>query len=621
MEPVRFPLFLSNIAASRVPPLRVKSQALSKKTALLFKRKWVQLAWLLAIFVPAAHAQSSVTAASCSQSDVNAVINGPTHTAVDGDTIHIPAGSCTWSSGITISGVGISVRGAGAPHTGTGTSGAGTSTTTITDSINDGATPLFNVQGVSRGRTIRFSMMQIQPGGVTNGYSPFQIIGSCTAGGCPNLRMDNITFTGWAGSGPAAAWLVRVDNMYGVLDHNSVATVLLANVNHSAWLGVGHYGDNSWAQPDSFGTASALYFENNLFTDNGGPFDTDASDLYQDVGGARVVVRYNTYTGLASSASYFHGTETTGRPRGGRQLEMYNNSIAVTGSAFGVLSTMRSGVGYIYNNATTTTGSGVINYWVAAMVLRTYRGPSPGWGSCDGTGASDTNDGRVYASGTITSVSGSTQFSDSTKNWATNQWTSNGAPYSVHNITQNFGDEIASNTSSTITLTSPPLNNTDSPFAWNAGDRYEILRAAACVDQPGRTAGNPVSGATPTPAGSLRQPIGGIYEWGNTLSGSKYNLGITSNGTSKLIADRDFYAYNGSFSGTSGTGSGLLASIPATCTAGVAYWVTDENALYKCTATNVWASVYTPYTYPHPLTTGSVASLPAAPTGLTATVQ
>src|SRR5690348_9059501 len=71
------------------------------------------------------HAQGTYTAASCSQSDVNAVINGPTHTAVDGDTIIIPSGSCTWSSGITINGKGIDITGSGTPNTGGGTFGSG----------------------------------------------------------------------------------------------------------------------------------------------------------------------------------------------------------------------------------------------------------------------------------------------------------------------------------------------------------------------------------------------------------------------------------------------------------------------------------------------------------------
>src|SRR5262249_7489940 len=37
---------------------------------------------------------ATYNAASCNRSDVNAVINGPTHVAVDGDVIQIPSGSC-----------------------------------------------------------------------------------------------------------------------------------------------------------------------------------------------------------------------------------------------------------------------------------------------------------------------------------------------------------------------------------------------------------------------------------------------------------------------------------------------------------------------------------------------
>src|SRR5262245_52282431 len=63
-------------------------------------------------------AQGNYTAASCNYSDVNAVINGPTHTAVNGDTINIPAGTCTWTSGLSVpSGIGISIIGAGASLT------------------------------------------------------------------------------------------------------------------------------------------------------------------------------------------------------------------------------------------------------------------------------------------------------------------------------------------------------------------------------------------------------------------------------------------------------------------------------------------------------------------------
>src|SRR5271156_6659460 len=107
------------------------------------------LSLLLLLTPVAAHAQSggaTIKAASCQQSDVNAVINGPTHTAVNGDTIQIPAGSCTWTSGITISGVGIDITGTGTPNTGAGTFGPGTSTTTL---IMSGSTPFFKFTGLT----------------------------------------------------------------------------------------------------------------------------------------------------------------------------------------------------------------------------------------------------------------------------------------------------------------------------------------------------------------------------------------------------------------------------------------------------------------------------------------
>jgi hypothetical protein len=91
----------------------------------------------------------------------------------------------------------------------------------------------------------------------------------------------------------------------------------------------------------------------------------------------------------------------------------------------------------------------------------------------------------------------------------------------------------------------------------------------------------------------------------------------------------------GGFTGAAGTGSGLLSARPSTCTAGpggtygtsptgsygVAYFATDSNSLSVCTATNTWTNVYTPYTYPHPLESGSTSgSTPPAPSNLSGTV-
>src|SRR5277367_859471 len=153
---------------------------------------------LLLLLTPfAAHAQSggaTIKAASCQQSDVNAVINGPTHKAVNGDTIQIPAGSCTWTSGIKISGVGIDITGTGTPNTGAGTVGAGTSNTTL---INNASAPFFSFTGLSFGQTAKVELLTMSASGAGSNsiVGPIVFSGSCTSSGCANIRVDNINFS------------------------------------------------------------------------------------------------------------------------------------------------------------------------------------------------------------------------------------------------------------------------------------------------------------------------------------------------------------------------------------------------------------------------------------------
>src|SRR4051812_41224028 len=65
--------------------------------------------WALAATANAA----SVSASSCSQSDVGSAIAS----AKPGDTVHVPSGTCSWSGGIAFSG--IQVVGAGNSAAGT----------------------------------------------------------------------------------------------------------------------------------------------------------------------------------------------------------------------------------------------------------------------------------------------------------------------------------------------------------------------------------------------------------------------------------------------------------------------------------------------------------------------
>src|SRR5580698_1925212 len=235
--------------------------------------------FLVGIPCAAPLAAATYTAASVSFADVNDCVNhggantcspGGSHTAVAGDVIQIPAGTATWTSQLTIT-VGITIIGNGTQNSTPSTFGAGTTNTVIVD--NNGGGAVISFQGISFGQTARISTLDIEPQSATTALtSPLQVAGTCTSSGCPNLRVDNIVFgktTQWteSGNGAPADWMIRTDNIVGVIDHTTLpsgSNVALVNANLSAYLGVGGYGHNSWAQPDTFGGANVMYLETNI---------------------------------------------------------------------------------------------------------------------------------------------------------------------------------------------------------------------------------------------------------------------------------------------------------------------------------------------------------------------
>lgn len=139
------------------------------------------------------------------------------------------------------------------------------------------------------------------------------------------------------------------------------------------------------------------------------------------------------------------------------------------------------------------------------------------------------------------------------------------------------------------------------------GDGY------ACRDQIGRSMDNTkwITGAP------YAQDLTPAYFWDNIAGASTQyvpTLHDGGSGFSRLALhvqeNRDWYTQNTSFNGTTGVGFGPIAARPGTCTAGVAYWATDEGEwnslhagpdgqLYKCIAPDTWELYYLPYPYPH----------------------
>jgi hypothetical protein len=533
------------------------------------------------------HAQGTYTAASCKQSDVNAVINGPTHTAVNGDTIIIPTtGSpCTWTSGITISGVGIDITGTGTPNTGGGTVGAGTPSTTL---IDNASAPLFTFTGLTSGETAKVELLTMSASGAGSFSIPAAItfLGTCTTGSpyCASVRVDNLTFTTGTWESALLYGFVAVDDVFGVIDHNTAneatgaGTPVMMSVNYSAWQGVGEWGDNSFASADSFGTAQAMYLENNSIAGVRGSDVPGGLGSDTNWGGGRYVCRFNSFDNMAAGICPGHGTAWTGRPRGQRQVEVYYNNMTVGNGSCTGMTNLLGGTARFLSNSVSDAGAGCQEF--VGMDIPRFEKNSGPWNSCDGT-----------------------------QPWDQSPWSS-----------------------TTACLDQP-------------GSRAGLLYS---TDDPPTMASSPGTACSTAGQCWLNPMLDPVYEAGDVMTAGSLGSPITivsSGASTRVLANRDYYAEvsqsvqtsaTSPFNGTTGTGYGTLALRPTTCTPYVGYWAIDqgtwntynssqEGELFICTATNAWTMGYEPYTYPHPLTaggtSGSGGNPPNPPTDLTATVN
>jgi hypothetical protein len=536
-------------------------------------RSLLFVALLLSILPLAAQAQTSgpvISAASCQSTDVNAVINGPTHVAQNGDTIKIPAGVCTWTSGIAISGVGFTIVGTGTPNTTPNQFGAGTTSTTL---INHANAPFFTFTGLTNGQTARVGIFTMSANGASanSTVGAISFSGTCNASGCPNARVDNINFvSGWFGV--ASGGLILEDNMFGVVDHTtsnepSASAFFLVQVSHSAWKGIGANGDNSFASPSTVGTNQAFFIENNSAS-NVRLTDNDVPPIGGGVGGARYVCRFNSIPLMqGDGVCGAHGTAWGGRFRGQRQLEVYYNTITAT--VCDNMNGLLSGTGYFLSNTLTGTGC---NRALTVGIPRFIQTGSP-WNNCDGT-----------------------------KPWDKVPFSSSSACL----------DQPGSGAGALLQSATPVLASAPSAPCATAGQCWPNP-----ILDPIYEAGE----VTPNNAPGVYVPSDGSST--RVLANRDYYAQVSDVAQTSATSP---------FNGTNGTGYGTLARRPTTCTTGVGYWATDQGTwnnggaggvLYICGASG-WPSSpsYAPYSYPHPLTTsGTSVGVVDPSSGLTATVQ
>ncbi len=302
-----------------------------------------------------------------------ASVQGLHDQVLNGDTITIPAGTFNWTTKVTIS-KSITLQGAGVGNT------------IIKDAVN--GTQLIQVGLVANNLT-RITGIEFQDGGAHHDAAPngaFHVNGSNTNGS--TFRMDHCYWNNINGS-------LVFDTVLGVVDHTTFYCArpgyIMFYVYGSNWNGQGPYGDGSWHDPANFGSSQFIFFEDNTFTFNVGGLGT-ISDAYA---GARFVVRYNAiHDGVLNN----HGTESSGRIRGGRAYEAYNNTYAGSGwNKF--LTGCRSGSMLFHDN--TISGYWGSNAQAGLGNYRTHMTFVP-FGGADGANPWDVNEPNVFINGRAT---------------------------------------------------------------------------------------------------------------------------------------------------------------------------------------------------------------------------
>jgi hypothetical protein len=476
-------------------------------------------------------AATTIKAKSASQSDVAAAIGS----AADGDTVTIPDGTASWTRKLQIK-KGITIQ------------GAGVGATIIKDSVQSGQLIQWTLAG---GYPSRITGIEFQDGGRVNTIDApggiLHIDGSNTNGS--TFRFDHCKWNNLNGA-------TVFDTVIGVIDHNTFVFDRFGCAIYpygSHWDGQ-DYGDGSWAAPTGYGSSQFLFIEDNTFTHS----QKNLQGMIDAYAGARFVARHNT---IFNSLITNHGTESTGRTRGCRAMEIYDNNYTGT-NLNKFLGGSRSGGTLFHHNT-------ISGYWAnsAEFSLQNFRNffPFKPWGGADGTNAWDVNEPTVFFTGTAAANSSGTSVTVSGADWTTNQW----AGYTLRRTTDicNFGSSsfgwILSNTSNTVSYASNPGYPTPPAMSFCRSDSLEIRKVDHALDQPGRALGSLITGDSPVrPAAWDNQATEPCYSWENT---------------NEVNGQVNFSA-----------GPGVRANVH--------YF------------NNTPMPGYTPYTYPHPLTKSSSPS-------------
>ena len=587
------------------------------------------------------------TATNCEETGANSIGSLAAAILADTDatiTVVWPLNTtgCHWTAPVTYT---IPATATTFTLTGAGTSatGGGDQTVIIDDYVN--VNPLFVVDTSAVGSTVTISGFTIQGGSAGSSEKSDGLM--YVDGYSKNFRLHHVHFNAQTYSPVLPASTLKFSNhINGVVDHSIFDLHSVGNgikVQFSAYGGVADNGSGSFAAATNFGSSDFLFVEDNIFNGN-----SRFSTINDCIIGGKMVIRFNTLN-VASTQTH---PSRSGYGRGCRAMEMYFNFFNYTeadmatigsGNAITYAFLQDSGTSLMFGN---NAPHGYVNLQTGHAPRRSNDGgnhlenpPPAGWGYC----------GPVQQTGTV-NTNGTTTV---TKASGTDFNTSWGAGSMIHiggtGDTQGFQIVSVSSTSTLTVSSAVPAQTGATYYMGSAWDGNTNIFGYPCLDQPGRGRSDLLTGTFPnvinattacTPSATVNcwpnQLLEPVYNWLNTWTPVPgFGNSILFDPADVVVENRDYYLYAGSlqtsaaspFNGTVGVGAGIIARRPSTCTAGVAYWATDEGSwrtatpsqgviytgqgqLYKCTATNTWTLFYTPYDYPF---------TPAASSGATQT--
>lgn len=373
----------------------------------------------------------TIRASSCEEEDVQSALDS----AVDGDLVVVPDGSCFWATPVHVgtgthaSPIGKAVTLKGSPNT---IIYVGQSTPS---EIDPEAIEIYT-EGDKPVRVTGFTFVQASTAVAFTGASQGQIE---VRGNGTKCRIDNNKFYNSMG---------YIVNFFAdcVFDHNIDYPPNVSGVDKRYYFRNGDL--STFTTPLQLGTTDGAYIEDNIHYScvlvNGACTTGYGQATISDGEfSGRAVFRNNTFYNLGSLV--FHGTEGVGN-RGMKKWEAYRNNFIKIQSSNDRAFHFRSGNGVVFGNRITNQQA---SGYAFGGTVTTYRDNQSagvpfnadcsvsdvGFGKCAGWGKFDLNystNSVWYSSGTHTGANRTSVLVDNTTTWTDGMWQRHG----VVNLTQ-----------------------------------------------------------------------------------------------------------------------------------------------------------------------------------------